>query len=260
MKSIKYIIILVIFFSIHITINAKDKVPVAGYLGKRFAIGYAPTIEPFGGIFIPLTSDGLKASYFNSFNVKHRIDINYVVEEHAAVSFDVSFQKWGVISNIDENGYVGSSRVFESIKNQFGIDDFQYVYASSTKFTLGYLSTEGIAPRGVYYGIGLSYEIMTPHMVDLKGNEITLSSVTDFGFMFRYGARRIFYDRIMLDAAFTVEPNFTFFKKNESDYYNYSRSFNGNQDFDTNELGNLMKQQAGLHSLLGVKLGVYYLL
>jgi hypothetical protein len=181
------------------------------------------------------------------------------VEENAAVSFDVSFQKWGVISNLNEDGSMEAGN-FNAVK-KFGIDDFQYVYASSTKFTLGYLSTEGIAPRGVYYGIGLSYEIITPHMVDLKGNELSLESVTDFGFMFRYGARRIFYDKVMLDAAFTVEPNFTFFKKNDSYYSRNSRNFSGySQDFDINELGNLMKQQAGLHSLLGLKLGVYYLL
>lgn len=264
MKPIKYIYLIIIFFSLNLNISAKDGEPVAGYMGKRFAIGYAPSFMPFPSSFNFIGTDGLPLS-LTSLNIKHRFDLNYVVKENTAISLDYSFQKWGSFSNLDNNGYMPETNVEQAqfMQQEFGISDFQYVYCTSNKFTLGLITTKGIAPRGNYLTLGVSVEYITPHMVDTKGNTIDLETVNDIGGLLRFGKRRVFYDKFMVDASFSIEPNLSIFSKNSIGGYSYSsrRFDDGNSNYlSKDDIKNVVLREAGSHTLLSFRLGIYYLL
>lgn len=239
---------------------------VPGYLGKRLAIGYAPSIMPFAGIFGFKAADGMDLSGL-SLNIKHRIDLNYVVSEKATLSFDYSFQKWGVVSNLDGNGKLGAkddNYDKESMFREFGLYDFSYVYTSSNKFTLSLVTSKAIAPRGNYFGIGLSYETISPKMVDIEGKEIDLDPLSDFGLTMRFGKRRVFFDKILIDGALSFEVNTGFVYSGSSldDYSIERRGFGGSSygGLKKEDLNKTILKQAALHTLVSLRLGIYYLL
>ena len=259
MTRLRYIFLVV--SSLVYLANAHAQVP--GYLGKRLAIGYAPSIMPFAGIFDFKAADGTDLTGL-ALNIKHRIDLNYVVSEKATLSFDYSFQKWGVISNVDENGRLrGKSDYFrENIMRDFNLYDFKYVYATSNKFTLSLVSSKAIAPRGNYFAIGLSYESISPKMVDIEGKTIDLDALSDVGLTMRFGKRRVVFDKILIDGSLSFESNASFFSTSVGEYSTYSRGFDrGNGDGVTKtELNKEILKQAALHTLISLRLGVYYLL
>ncbi len=237
-----------------------------GYLGKRFAIGYAPSIMPLAGIFDFKAADGTALSGLG-LNIKHRIDLNYVVSEKATLSFDYSFQKWGVVSNLDDNGKLiapNSDYDKESMFKDFGINDFSYIYATSNKFTLSLISSKAIAPRGNYFSIGLSYETISPKIVDVEGRTVDLDPLSDYGLNVRLGKRRVFFDKILVDGALSFEVNtgFIYAGSSRGEYSPSIRGFDGSgfSRLKKEDLNSKILEQAALHTLVSLRLGIYYLL
>ncbi len=258
MNYYKYIVSTLILGMCTLTTNAQ----VPGYLGKRFAIGYAPSLMPFFPKRFDFKSTDGSSLRDYAINVKHRLDLNYVIKEHVSLSLDYSFQKWGVISNLNNEGNLigtDNSRL-EKISETFGVSDFQYIYATSNKFTLSFIKTDqGVAPRGRYFAIGISYENIQPKMVDLKGNAINLDAINDYGLNVRLGKRRVFFDKIMVDAALSFETSISTFSR-QGDYNPEYRDFGYNGLLDKDELSKHIANQAARHTLVSLRLGIYYLL
>ncbi|MES2380529.1 MAG: hypothetical protein V4538_05785 [Bacteroidota bacterium] len=262
MTRFRYIFLVV--SSLLYLVNAHAQVP--GYLGKRLAIGYAPSIMPFASIFDFKAADGTDLTGL-ALNIKHRIDLNYVVSEHTTLSFDYSFQKWGVISNLNGEGKLVSKDDYydeESMFREFGLYDCSYVYTTSNKFTLSLVTSKAIAPRGNYFAIGLSYESISPKMVDIEGKTIDLDPLSDIGLTMRFGKRRVFFDKILIDGALSFEANTGFIYAGSSlgDYNAERRGFGGSNygGLKKEDLNKEILKQAALHTLISLRLGVYYLL
>lgn len=262
----KYIYIVV--FSLLVGNGLKAQVP--GYLGKRFAVGYSASLMPV----LPQKMDfkGLDGSHFSMFNtnIKHRIEVNYVIKKNASLAFDVSFQEWGSLTNLDQNGkpiklYSTSyeqERYTAGMLNEFGISDFKYINTQSTKFTFTYLKSGRIAPRGVFVAFGLSYEMIKPYMVGVNNERVDLNQINDFGYMLRLGKRRIVFDKIMIEGSVSVEQNISIFRfipdyrPEQRTFYNVQNQSNLNRS----QIETMALKQAAMHTALSVRFGIYYLL
>jgi hypothetical protein len=259
----KFIIILIAL----VLFGKNIKAQVPGYLGKRFSVGYAYTLSPLAYWGDVKTTDG-KDLKITSVNYRHNIEVNWAIKDRAYIGLNYSYQKWGVITNLLEDGELSSinSNITNfTIPSDFGVSDFKYINASSNKFTLFYGTTRGIAPRGSYAAFGLSLERITPQVTDVENKVVDLTSINNYGIAFRVGKRRVFYDKIMIDVAANVELGAGVFNL-VGDYNKFNRNFNkvnDNGNFSTltvEELNKKAKTQASYYSLLSLRVGLYYLL
>lgn len=244
--------------------NIKAQVP--GYLGKRISVGYAYTLSPLAFLGDIKTTDGNELD-ITSVNTRHNIEVNWAVKERAFIGLNYSYQKWGVITNLEKNGALSSinSNIVNTIQNDFDVYDFKYINASSNKFTLFYGTTSGIAPRGNYAAVGLSLERITPQVNDLEDKVVDLPTINNYGMAFRFGKRRVFYDKIMVDVSANVELGAGVFDL-AGNYVNANRNFDKKSDYENRgtltveELNKKARTQASYYSLLSLRVGLYYLL
>lgn len=259
----KFIIILIAL----VLFGKNIKAQVPGYLGKRFSVGYAYTLSPLAYWGDVKTTDG-KDLKITSVNYRHNIEVNWAIKDRAYIGLNYSYQKWGVITNLLEDGELSSinSNIVNTIQNDLDVYDFKYINASSNKFTLFYGTTRGIAPRGSYAAFGLSLERITPQVTDVENKVVDLTSINNYGIAFRVGKRRVFYDKIMIDVAANVELGAGIFGE-VGDYDKFGRNFtkvigNSNRNFTVKveDINTKAKSEASYYSLLSLRVGLYYLL
>lgn len=254
-------------YTVFLVYSQNIQAQVPGYLGKRFAIGYAYTLSPlsYWGDF--KTTDG-KDLNIKSLNTRHNIELNWAVKERTFIGINYSYQNWGILTNLLEDGNISSinSGINNTMQSDLGVSDFKFINASSNKFTFLYGKTKGIAPRGSYAAIGLSLERITPEVTDLDNKVVDLPTINNYGMVFRIGKRRVYYDKFMLDVAANVELGAGIFGE-VGEYKKFGRNFtkvidNSNSNFTlkTEDINTKAKTQASYYSLLSLRVGLFYLL
>jgi hypothetical protein len=239
---------------------------VPGYLGKRFAIGYAFTAVPFASVMGDIRNTDGSSMKISNLNTRHNLELNFVIKEHAFLAFNYSYQTWGVVSNVDNGNFNEMNSNFgfkNNLKRDFGVTDFKYINAVSHKYSLLAGFTKGIAPRGNYTAVGLSMEQITPQITDINDNVSEIPSINNLGMVLRFGKRRVLYDKLLLDVSANMELGFGFESPNT--YRMSERNFEGatdsyNSTLSKNDLYNKAKFQSTYYSLLSIRLGLYYLL
>lgn len=258
----KFLLIYTLF--LFCTQSIKAQVP--GYLGKRFAIGYAYTLSPLAYWSDIKTKDGQDLN-IRSVNTRHNIELNWAVKERTFIAINYSYQNWGILTNLLEDGNIStfSSFIDNTMQSDLGVSDFKFINASSNKFTFLYGKTKGIAPRGSYAAIGLSLESITPEVTDLNNQVVNLPTINNYGMVARIGKRRVYYDKLMLDVSANIELGAGVFSE-VGNYNKFDRNFEGIDYYDVRstlkveDINTKAKTQASYYSLLSLRVGLYYLL
>lgn len=261
-NKIKVNILLCLLITVFNNVTAQ----VPGYLGKRFAIGYAFTAVPFAKVIGDIKRTDGESMTIANLNTRHNLEFNFVVKEKAFLAVNYSYQTWGIVSNVYDNGIlVGMNTNWgfnNNLKRDIGVTDFKYINAISHKFSFLAGFTKGISPRGNYTAVGMSLEQITPQITDIENKVSELPSVNNLGMVLRFGKRRVIYDRLLLDVSANMELGFGL--NSPGDYEARDRHFSNsteyNATFTKDDLYNKAKFQSSYYSMLSIRLGLYYIL
>lgn len=229
-------IIIFLCLSSSITLSAQ----VAGYMGKRFTVGYSNLFSPsFGKVYtFNLSSD----DRVNSLNASQVLDFNYIIHYRKALCFSFSYIGSKISNKIVENDY-SHNYVFTDAKNN--------ARSSSLGFSLGVklFKRSFLAPLGPYVRWdalllinSIKYKPYTYNSVHYNYANNTSTTETKnigsgelkstaFGLAFGFGRQRIVKDKILIDigirGAIALNINDDFIKTN-SNYDNslYLLAFN----------------------------------
>ncbi|OFY84013.1 MAG: hypothetical protein A3F72_18505 [Bacteroidetes bacterium RIFCSPLOWO2_12_FULL_35_15] len=216
----KIITLLFIFYSI--TLSAQ----VAGYMGRRFSIGYTNLVSPsIGTIYNSTVGSQLR---IKSLNASQIVDLNYVFHYRKAICFSVSYIG-SKIDNTSVIGYNQSNYIFSEPENNARL--------SSLGFSLGIklFKRSRFAPVGPYLrwdGLFLLNTIKYQKYAYSYNNYVTHSPETEnynsgqlkskgFGLALGFGKQRVFFDKLLIDygirGAIVITKNDDY-NKTHSDY------------------------------------------
>ncbi len=197
----KKIVALLLLFST-ITLSAQ----VAGYMGKRFSIGYSNLFSPYiGNNYSSIYGSQLR---IKGLNVSHILDLNYIIQYRKAICVSVSY----IGSKIENNS------VAPDYLNYYSYNFTEPKYnarSSSLGFSLGLklFKRSLFAPLGPYVkweGIFLlnsikykpysyTYYNYNPNTSETKSYNGGQLYSKAFGAAFGFGKQRVFFDKLLID-------------------------------------------------------------
>lgn len=189
---------LFIFYSI--TLSSQ----VAGYMGKRFSVGYSNLFSPaIGTIYNSTVGSQLR---IKSLNASQILDLNYVFQYRKAICVSVSY----IGSKIDNASVVNDySRyyVFSEPENNARLSSLGFslgikLFKRSRFAPLGpYVKWEGLMLLNSINYKSYSYTATNYNLntTETKNYGAGILKSKGFGLAFGFGKQRVFFDKLLID-------------------------------------------------------------
>jgi hypothetical protein len=204
MKTIKTQLLL---FSLLASLTSMAQ--VAGYLGKRFSVGYSNYFSPRfpeAGRMPVFKQDG-KLSARQVLNSTHCLDMDYILGSRVSLCLSGQFSKMDLVKH---------GRIFRPANNLYL--PLGSMELNTTNFSLGFkfFKKHYLNPLGRYRKVEL---ILMRNKVVMK--ESSSYSLVDEGFKFSsfafaytMGKQRVFFDKLILDCGIRIGINYSYVYSN----------------------------------------------
>lgn len=199
----KIVTLLLIFYSL--TLSAQ----VAGYMGKRFIVGYSNLFSPSISTIYTERYRSSSALKIQNITVSHVVDLNYVIHYRKALCFSVSY----VVSKIPNASIVTDYYRFTFTKSDYNAK------LSSLGFSFGIklFKRSRLAPLGPYVkweGLFLlntikfqPYSRTYWYYNSTTGSDSLVTKLYEagqlnsksFGAALSFGKQRVFFDKLVVD-------------------------------------------------------------
>ncbi len=200
---------------------------VAGFMGKRFSIGYANSISP--AFFSPgpkaLFSDADDGAWaVNNLNVTHELSIDYVLNSRAVFCFSPQYFRTG----LSYNKYIGENQYY-----YYNPSDDRPIRLQCINLEAGIklFNRRNMAPLGWYSKMEMIvffdklsldkdalYKTPDHHFSVTPSEKYAQAKSTynfkSMGFVYTVGKQRIFFNKMIVDMGlrFALVPSFLFKK------------------------------------------------
>ncbi|MDX2000999.1 MAG: hypothetical protein SFW35_01075 [Chitinophagales bacterium] len=181
----------ILFLLLCISISSYGQVP--GFMGKKFYIKYDFDIQP------NILTIGNKGS--SIFDIDHNAGVEYTISKSIVLGLSYGYGKYKTL-------YSGYYREFDGFRyNDIDYDEVGYATVHTVRFdSKFFLSGLGhIAPRGLYFLTGLSFNSIRPSLADnlneLKLPDVDFSRYYDVAIHVGLGRQFIVGNRIVLNYA-----------------------------------------------------------
>jgi hypothetical protein len=190
---------------------------IAGYMGRRFIVGYSANVSP--ALLSPLANTSLSENtaanneFLNvaGLNVTHGVNIDYVIKRGTSFCVSGLMMKTGLAYNgtYDMPSYQRS--LYNSSQLYYTPSDDRPIQLNVTSLTAGFKFSRGyLAPLGRYVKVDIAY-FRERVSFDQAGFKTSDSNSKKFvqpadqytfqtiGVGFSFGKQRVFFDRLLID-------------------------------------------------------------
>jgi hypothetical protein len=207
----------IIIISVFLFYSSFSIAQIAGYMGRRFIVGYSANVSP--AVLSPLVNTSMSGNteanreFLNvaGLNVTHGVNIDYVIKRGTSFCVSGLMMKTGLTYKEDYEIPNYLTSIYGSSDIRYRSSDDRPIQLNVTSLTAGLRFSRGaVAPLGKYVKLDIAYfrqrVSFDPEAFKQTGSykkeyvqltdQYTFNTV---GFGFSFGRQRVFFDRLLVD-------------------------------------------------------------
>jgi hypothetical protein len=212
----------IIIISVSLFYSSFSIAQIAGYMGRRFIVGYSANVSP--ALLSPLANTsvsentGANEEFLNvaGLNVTHGVNIDYVIKRSTSFCVSGLMMKTGLAYKGDYDIPSYLVTLYGSGQINYKPSDDRPVQLNVTSLTAGFKFNRGyLAPLGKYVKLDIAYfrqrvSFDPASFKPIGSNTKKYAPSTDeyifhtVGFGLSVGRQRIFFDRLVVDWGYRI--------------------------------------------------------